>query len=192
MIVFVFWQEPVIYLKSFVVDNSFLSIFIFIFLMFLSTVFAPLTVLPFVPAVGLVLGSFNTAIYSIIGWILGSIVAFLIARYLGKPVVVRFVPKSDLVKYQKYLPSKINFWWVVFLRMIIPVDVLSYIIGLFTDMGFWKYILASFIGIVPFSFIFSYGYEIVFLKNIPAFILSIIFVIVVLFMAWYFRNKSKV
>jgi len=187
--VFVFWQEPINYLQQFVVDNSILSVFVFIFLMFASTVFAPLTVLPLVPTAALFLGHFNTAIYSIIGWTLGSLVAFWIARNLGKPVLFRLVSEKEIIKYHKYTPKDIGFWWTVFLRMIIPVDVLSYVVGLLTEMKAWKYFLATLVGVTPFSFIFSYGYEIVFLRNIPALVLTLVFVVVVLSFMWYFRKR---
>lgn len=186
-----FYQTPINYLEQFVVDNSALSIFIFIFLMFISTVISPITVLPMVPVFAVFLGSFNTAIYSIIGWTLGSVVAFLIARYLGKPVLDKFVLEKDILKYRKYVPKDIGFWWVVFLTMTIPFDILGYLIGLFTEMSFAKYLLATIIGIIPFSFIFSYGYEIVFLNNILGLILSTAFIVAILLFSWYFHSKGR-
>jgi uncharacterized membrane protein YdjX (TVP38/TMEM64 family) len=192
MLIFVFWQEPVNYLERFITDNSLLSISIFIFLMFISTVFAPLTVLPFVPFVAILLGSFNTAIYSMVGWTLGSVVSFLIARNLGKPVLFKFVSKKDIIKYHKYIPEDVNFWWIVFLRMVIPVDILSYVVGLLTNMSLWKYTLATIIGITPFSFIFSYGFDIVLLKNKTAVFLAGLFLVVILPLIWYFHRKRKI
>jgi len=191
-LIFVFWQEPVNYLERFITDNSLLSISIFIFLMFISTVFAPLTVLPFVPFVAVLLGSFNTAIYSMVGWTLGSVVSFLIARNLGKPVLFKFVSKKDIIKYHKYIPEDVNFWWIVFLRIIIPVDVLSYVVGLLTNMSLWKYTLATIIGVIPFSFIFSYGFDIVLLKNKTAVFLAGLFLVVILPLIWYFHRKRKI
>ncbi|MBU4480227.1 VTT domain-containing protein [Patescibacteria group bacterium] len=191
-IVFAFWQTPIDYLGGFVDDNSLLSISIFIFLMIISTVFSPLTVLPMVPTFGLLLGSFNTAIYSIGGWVIGSMIAFWIARSFGKPVLEKFISKTDLEKYNKYVPEDINFWWVIFLRMIIPVDILSYLVGLFTRMSVVKYFWATFIGVIPFSFIFAYGYEIVFFKNVFATVLSGVFILAILLLVWYFHRKGKI
>ena len=42
------------------------------------------------------------------------------------------------------------------MRMVIPVDVLSYAIGLFSTMSLKSYTLATVIGITPFAFIFAY------------------------------------
>jgi len=41
--------------------------------------------------------------------------------------------------------------------MAIPVDVLSYTLGLFTSISFSRYLLATFIGVIPFAFFFAYA-----------------------------------
>jgi len=73
-----------------------------------------------------------------------------------------------------------EFWWIVLLRAIIPVDALSYAIGLFSRVSLWKYSLATFIGMVPMAFIISYAGEALFLNNIKLF-LSYVFVFIILF-----------
>ena len=183
---------PVELLGSYVVDNSLLSISFFIFLIFLSTVFAPLTVLPIVPFVAVFFGSFQTAVYLIMGWVLGSIVAFWIARRFGKPILVKFVSQKKIDRYRKFVPEDVEFWWVVFLHIIIPVDILGYLVGLLSKMSFKKYTLATFIGIIPFSFIFSYGLEIVQLKNMIALSLTALFLLCIFSLIWYFHKKGKI
>lgn len=190
-IVFFFWQAPIEYFSKFVIDNSILSIFVFIFLMVLSTVFEPLVILPIVPTVGLLLGQFETAIYSIIGWFIGSAIAFWIARGVGRPILMKFISEKDVAKYHKYLPEDIGFWWVVFLRMVVPVDVISYLIGLLTNMKTGKYLLASFIGIIPFSFIFAYGYKIVLFENEIVTIIVGIFLVFVFSFIYYLAKIKK-
>jgi len=54
------------------------------------------------------------------------------------------------------MPHQNLFWSVVLLRMALPVDVLSYGIGLFSKMSFSTYFWATLIGVVPFSFIYAY------------------------------------
>jgi uncharacterized membrane protein YdjX (TVP38/TMEM64 family) len=76
--------------------------------------------------------------------------------------------------------------------MVIPVDILSYVVGLLTNMSLWKYTLATIIGITPFSFIFSYGFDIVLLKNKTAVFLAGLFLVVILPLIWYFHRKRKI
>ena len=49
------------------------------------------------------------------------------------------------------------FLTVVFFRMVIPVDGLSYFLGLFSKMSFKSYTLATVIGITPFALVFAYA-----------------------------------
>ncbi|OGD67233.1 hypothetical protein A2442_00475 [Candidatus Campbellbacteria bacterium RIFOXYC2_FULL_35_25] len=187
-----FWQAPIEFLGNYIVDNSLLSISAFILLIFLATVFAPLTVLPIVPFVAVFFGPFLTTVYLIVGWVLGSIVAFWIARRFGKPVLVKFVSQKKIDKYKKFVPEDIEFWWVVFLHVIIPVDILGYLVGLFSKMSLKKYTLATFIGVIPFSFIFSYGLEIVQLKNRLALSLTVLFLLCIFSLTWYFHKKGRI
>lgn len=186
----VFWDTPFEYLKSFVGENHLISALVFIFLMFLATVIAPLLILPFVPAVAIYLGPFPTALYSIIGWTLGAVVAFLIARHLGRPVVGRLVSLEEIARYERYVPQTAQFWWLVVLRMALPVDILSYAVGLLSSMPLWQYTLATAIGVVPFSFIFSY-LGVAFFGGRYEFLVGILVLGFFLFsLAYYFTTRN--
>ena len=186
----VFWDAPFEYLKSFIGENHLISALVFIFLMFLATVIAPLLILPFVPAVAIYLGPLPTAFYSIIGWTVGAVVAFLIARYFGRPVVARLVSLEDIARYERYIPQTAQFWWLVALRMTLPVDILSYAVGLLSSMPLWQYTLATAIGVTPFSFVFSY-LGVAFLGGRYEFLVSISVLGVFLFsLAYYFTTRG--
>ena len=122
-----------------------------------ATVLAPFSFLPFLPLAVVLFGSFSTALLSIIGWTMGAAIAFFLARRYGHPLVHRFIVVERLERWQKRLPPQIFFWSVVGLRMLVPVDLLSYALALFTEMPFGQYLLATVIGITPFAFIFSYA-----------------------------------
>jgi len=191
IIVSIFWQAPVEFLEQFITGHSFISVSVFIFLMTISTVFAPITIIPMVPFVALLLGPFYTAIYSVIGWSVGSAIAFWIARNLGKPVLLKMVSEEQFTKYHKYIPEDIGFWWVVFLRMVLPVDILSYVVGLLTNMKMPAYLLATIIGVSPFSFLFAYGYDLVLLKNKIAALFALAFIFFVIIFNYFFFQKYQ-
>ena len=123
----------------------------------LATVLAPFSFIPFLPVAVVLFGSLQTALLSIIGWTIGAAIAFYLARRYGHPLVHRLIAMERLERLQKRLPSQIFFWSVVGLRMLLPVDILSYALALFTEMPFGQYLLATIIGITPFAFIFSYA-----------------------------------
>lgn len=143
------------YFSRFIQNNIF-GVAIYIFIFALVTVVAPLTMLPLVIPSSVVFGPFFTGIYSIIGWTIGAIIAFLIARYIGKPFLSKFVSLKHIEEYDKYFSGNVEFWTLVFLRMMIPVDILSYAVGFLSRISFKKYLFATIIGITPFAFIFSY------------------------------------
>ncbi|MCE9643793.1 VTT domain-containing protein [Candidatus Parcubacteria bacterium] len=123
----------------------------------LSTVIAPVNTVPLIPIAAALWGPFATALLSILAWWLGSLIAFFIARRYGRPLAARFVNMERVGEYEKILPERYVFWNIAFLRMAVPVDILSYAIGLFTSVGFTTYALATLIGVIPFAFVFAYA-----------------------------------
>lgn len=149
-------QEEIIdYLGQFIQSNFVGTVF-FIVVFALITVLVPLTSLPLIVPGSAIFGPLLVSIYATLGWLLGSMVAFIIARYLGKPFLSLFISIEKIEKYEQYLSGKIEFWGLVLLRMVMPVDLLSYAVGLLSKISFKKYMLATFLGITPFAFVFSY------------------------------------
>ncbi len=102
-------------------------------------------------------GPFLTAVFCIAGWFFGSIVSFFIARTNKEWLLTKY---PSLRKYEfidTLVPAKHVFWSLIFLRMTMPVDILSYGLGLFSKKILWKQnAITTLIGITPFAFIFSY------------------------------------
>ncbi|MDP3996068.1 MAG: MYG1 family protein [bacterium] len=147
------------YLQGVISDNSFASAVIFIGLVIFGIVFAPVAVWPLIPVAAVLFGPFWTAVYNIIGWTIGAVIAFWFARKFGKPVLKHFVSLEKIERFEAYLPRKSHFWTMVFLRIVLPVDVLSYAVGLLSNVTYPVYIFSTFLGVSPFSFIFAYGGE---------------------------------
>jgi len=128
----------------------------YVLLKITATVFAPVTALPFiVVAVGL-WGFWVAVFLTVLGWTVGGVIAFCLAREFGVLIIKKFISLEDVYKFEERVNVGNGFWSVVFLRMVVPVDVLSYGLGLFSKIDFWKYTLATFIGVVPFAVVFAY------------------------------------
>jgi uncharacterized membrane protein YdjX (TVP38/TMEM64 family) len=125
-------------------------------LMCIATVFAPLAVLPIIPVIAPILGPFTTALASYLGWLVGAIIAFWIAREFGQPIAYRLMKPEHIKTLQKHIDPEISFGTIVMLRVAIPVDALSYALGLFTSVSYRTYTVATAIGIFWFSFAFAY------------------------------------
>lgn len=151
-----FWDAPVHFFESLIGENIIFGALVFVAIMFVATVIAPITTLPLVPLIAPVLGPFTTGTLSIIGWGLGAIVAFLIARHAGRPLLGKFISLSEIDKYESYIPKETRFFLIVMLRMMVPVDILSYALGLFSRVSLTQYTFATFIGITWFAYAFAY------------------------------------
>jgi len=150
------WDAPIQYLIEVTQEHSWLSYVTFVGLMFVATVVAPITVLPLVPMLAPVFGPFVAGLLSVIGWTSGAMVAFLIARYFGRPVVQHFISLEAVDKAIERIPEKTQFFMIVLIRMALPVDALSYALGFVKGIPFWSYSAATALGVSWFSFVFAY------------------------------------
>ncbi len=132
-----------------------------------------------------IFGWFWTFIYSFIGMVIGSTIAFFIARYYREPVVKHFVPLQQMHKWEGKLSSKTEFFGFLTMRFITsPVfDFMSYIAGL-SKISFWKFFLATLITLIPDALVFYLGdtvYKSFYQENPYAGILALIIFGVVLY-----------
>lgn len=165
---------------------------VFALVMCFATVIAPITVLPLVPLLAPILGPFVTAVASIVGWTLGAVIAFLIARYGGRPLAARFVPLRTLEAYEARLPNSSHLIILIMLRVIVPVDVLSYALGIVSSVSLLKYTLTTAIGVSWFSFTLAYSGKAFTSGNYVLLGgISVASVIIVLFALWYIRGKAS-
>jgi len=118
------------HLESFIEEHRTYSALIFIGLQALQVVAAP------VPGeiTGFFGGSFFKAwgvVYSMIGLTIGSWIAFMLARMLGRPLVERMVSAETIQRYDYVMKHK--GLWLAFLMFLIPgfpKDFLCYLLGL--------------------------------------------------------------
>jgi uncharacterized membrane protein YdjX (TVP38/TMEM64 family) len=95
---------------------------------------------------GYLYGPVRGTVYSTIGLTAGSWIAFVLARFLGLPLVEKAVKPSNMKKYDYFLEHRGLF--VSFLLFLIPgfpKDCLCYIIGL-SHMKTWHFLAISTIG----------------------------------------------
>lgn len=151
-----------------------------------ATVIAPLSMIPFIPFAVELWGPFVTAVLSILAWTGGAVIAFALARYLGQPFVERLVDIEKIAKYEKVLGEEHLFWNIAFMRMALPVDILSYAIGLFTSIRPGIYLVATVVGITPFAFLFSYASD-----ASLSFQLAVGVVVIIMIYAGYRRVRRK-
>ncbi len=144
--------EPI---KTFVENNQSWGIFTYLTVGIVDAVIGPGLSLPLIPIAGRIWGSFAAGLLTIAGWVSGSLIAFLLVRVYGKPLVKHFVSINKVNKIRTHIPKNL-FWGIVLVRLAFPMDVFSYALGLFTEISVAKYFWATLIGVAPSAFILAY------------------------------------
>jgi len=129
---------------------------IFTLVVIIGTIFIPLTFIPLIPLSVFTHGWIFTAIYIVIGQFVGAIISFAISRKYGVPLVSKIISLEEIERYEKALPKENLFWAIVLIRIAIPLDALSYILGLFRDLKLKTFAIATFLGIIPSAITLSY------------------------------------
>ncbi len=142
-------------LKQFIDHHAIAGIVVYIVLNILDAVIAPGATLPLIPIAAHVWGRVAAAVITTVGWTAGSLIAFYIARRWGSPLVKKLTSMERVKRLRPYIP-KHPFWSVVLLRLVTPMDVISYVLGLFTEMSWPSYGLATALGLTPSAFILTY------------------------------------
>lgn len=123
-------------------------------LMILAVVVGPIPTLPISAASGLVYGVFTGTAIAVSGALAGSIIAFYLARVLGREAVRRKLgdnPVFSATGSQRFL------FMAVTLTRLIPLfsfALISYAAGV-TAISFWRYALATTLGMLPMTFVFA-------------------------------------
>lgn len=163
----------------------------FVALLVIATVFAPVTVMPMIPMAAMTFGPFQTAILSVVGWTLGAVIAFLLARHLGRPLLQHLVSLEKLDAFVEVMPSRTRFMAIVILRLTIPVDIASYALGLSKHIGLLEYTAATFVGVLWFSFAFAYLGDAALQGNMAVFLKLGLASLLIFAVGWYMLRRLR-
>ena len=171
--------------------NGILGMISYILLHITAIVIAPFSAFPLISLATGIWGWKIAALLPFIGWLLGSTFAFLIARKWGVPFVSKFISLKKVHHLQESLSETAGFWNILFLRILLPGDYLSYALGLFTPISFRTYILATTIGLLPFAIGYSYlGTFNILYQGIFMAIIVAIFAVFIIFKKGLFKKND--
>ncbi|MEH7115640.1 TVP38/TMEM64 family protein [Neobacillus niacini] len=140
------------YLLSF---GPFAAIFSALLMVFQSVI-APLPAFVITFANGLMFGWFLGMLLSWSSAMLGAILCFYMAKFLGRPIVEKFVSKKALGWWDQFFDKYGKH--SVFLARLLPIisfDLVSYAAGT-TSISFWSFFWATGLGQLPATILYSY------------------------------------
>lgn len=148
-------QQSVGFFKELIGDGA-KGMMLYVLFVILEVVVAPVSVVPLIPVATAIWGWLVSALLFLIGWTLGSLIAFQIARRHGVPLLKREDTFKKIRKIENIIPERNIFWGIVLLRFTIPLDLLSYAIGIFSGVNWKVYTLATLVGFAPLTFALAY------------------------------------
>jgi uncharacterized membrane protein YdjX (TVP38/TMEM64 family) len=150
-------QQHAELLKELTNQAGILGIASYVAIMATSIIFAPLGTGFLLPMAANSYGPIPAAMYSILGWTIGSMVAFWIARGFRRSKVNEAHFIHRLQSYEASIPKYRFYGLIVLLRMALPVDVLSYALGFVSQMSSKAFFVTTVVGIAPLAFVFTFA-----------------------------------
>ncbi len=163
--------------------------FAYMLFMALAVVISPIPSLPLDIAAGIFFGPILGTLYSSLGALGGASLSFLIARLLGRKWIERFL--GGHINFCTACSNKL-LTKIVFFSRLLPVvsfDIISYGAGL-TKMSLKHFSLATFLGMLPLTFLYNtFGSIIVVGKGLTIILGLIMVILFLLVPRWIERNN---
>jgi uncharacterized membrane protein YdjX (TVP38/TMEM64 family) len=141
---------------DFINSFGFWAWLIFILLVILEVVLAPIPPLVLYIAGGFIFGAFIGGVLTLVGNMIGAGIDFLLANRYGRGIVENKVDKKIRKKFDNFSEKYGGF--AIFLLRVNPLtttDLVSYLAGL-SKIKFWKFIMWTALGLIPMIFIQTY------------------------------------
>lgn len=123
-------------------------------LMIMAVIVGPIPTLPVSATAGLVFGVFSGTAIAAFGALVGAMIAFWIARFLGRDAICRRFPDNPVLSRdgsQRFLTI------IILLTRLIPVfsfALISYVAGV-TVIHAWRFAIATLVGMLPMTVVFA-------------------------------------
>jgi uncharacterized membrane protein YdjX (TVP38/TMEM64 family) len=140
-------------------------------------VFAPLSSGPIQLSSGVMFNLGPAVLYTMIGEVLGGTLSFLMARYLGRPVVRRFVGAEGIQRVDTFVGRLGGWRALIYARLFLAAiyDFVSYAAGLTRTISVWHYLaVSSTVGLIPTTLFVAAGTSLAGDRNLLLVIYAII------------------
>jgi uncharacterized membrane protein YdjX (TVP38/TMEM64 family) len=176
-------------IKIWLADSGSFAPIVYMFIMCMAVVISPIPSLPLDIAAGAFFGPMLGTLYSVAGALGGAVISFMIARFLGRDLVEKFIGGhvNFCVSCSDRILTKI-----VFLSRLLPVvsfDVVSYGAGL-TKMSLKKFSAATFLGMIPLTFLYNYSGSVLVFGSGVSFVLGILMVVLFFVVPKWLEGKG--
>ncbi len=182
------------HIKNLILKSGTSGIIICFLIIVLNVILLPAPNVLFYLGITAVYGPLIAFLICYLGTIIGSVIAFSIARKFGKRLVIWCFGKEDTEKYSTLLSKKGNLPFLIMQFFpFFPDDILCMVAGL-SNMSY-KFLTLSIVFVRPFYIMavcFLGTGEIIPFNSYGLIIWGIIFIVVMIFCIFYFKNQDKI
>ncbi|MEK7570523.1 MAG: VTT domain-containing protein [Patescibacteria group bacterium] len=95
----------------------------------------------FIPiTVGALFGVWPGVLYTWVGNVIGAVIAFWLARRIGRPLVIHFVKPATLDRLDTFIHRNPRLLWLVYILPVYPIDLITFAVGL-SRMSFKRFMV---------------------------------------------------
>jgi uncharacterized membrane protein YdjX (TVP38/TMEM64 family) len=167
---------------------------ILIILIMLEVIVAPIPGAIISVTSGYAFGAVWGSVYSYIGNILGTAIAFMISRKFGRPLVEKIIGNEKLNYYDSFFRERgVLLLWLIFLFPIFPSDIISFVTGL-SQLRFRKFLMIIIIAFVPNLILLNYFGSMLYIHGFGEITLiygSFLFFLLIIGIMIYMHIKKK-
>ncbi len=159
LVLFVIFSQLTQYYEAEIKDliiNDYYGMFAYVFLMIFETIVAPMSFIPLIGVGSALWGTFIVGLLNWIAWIIGSVIVFYLSRKYGRELIGNLVSLEKIHEIESYVPKENIIISLILWRMVLPVDLLNYALGLFSNISFRIYLFTGIIGLIPLAFGLAY------------------------------------
>lgn len=144
----------------------------------------------FLPVVtGILFGFVEGTVLSWTGNVLGALLAWTLAHFLGRSLVVKLVSREKLNYYDVFISRHHVIIWILYVLPLFPIDIISFSMGL-SSIRFTKFALGVSISLLPNMMLLNALGEAIITSNVTMIFWFIGIAIVVGLIATYLKERN--
>jgi uncharacterized membrane protein YdjX (TVP38/TMEM64 family) len=130
-----------------------LAIMAYLVIVVAQVVVAPVNTAPLVPIAAAAWGPLGAVVLTLLGWTIGSSAVFALVRRFGFSLVSRALSARRIEQLQRIKPTLST---VIALRLLVPIDLISYALAFVPGLTFRNFTIGTTIGYIPYAFLYAY------------------------------------
>ncbi|MDA3855937.1 MAG: TVP38/TMEM64 family protein [Candidatus Woesearchaeota archaeon] len=176
--------------KEYILNFGIFAPLVYILIMAIAIIISPIPSFPLAVISGVIFGTLNGVIYTLIGAEIGAITAFYLARKLGRKYILKkFKNKLEFIEK---IPENLLALYIFIFRLFpfFQFDIVSYGAGL-TKIKLIKFATVTFFGMIPMVIVFVYFGSSIKINPINTSVITIFIISMMFLLSYHFKYRLE-